>query len=219
MKDLIIFGQGQLAELADFYFREEAGRRVAAFTVDADYITGSTAYGRPVLPFEDIERHHPPDRYELFVAVSARKLNKVRRGKVDAGRAKGYAVAHYVSRRATLFGDFVAQENHFILEDNTIQPFARIGRNVTMWSGNHIGHHTQIAEDCFLTSHIVVSGAVRIGARCFIGVNATIRDNVTIGSDCVIGAGALVLSDLPDGTVVAPAATPSSPARHRDTIL
>ncbi len=78
---------------------------------------------------------------------------------------------------------------------------------MTLWSGNHIGHHSEIAEDCFIASHVVVSGGVTIGPRCFIGVNVTIRDHVKIGADCVIGAGALVLADIPDSSVISPGAT------------
>jgi hypothetical protein len=53
------------------------------------------------------------------------------------------------------------QENAFILEDNTIQPFVRIGPNVTLWSGNHIGHHSTVEDHVFIASHVVVSGVCR----------------------------------------------------------
>ena len=199
MKDFVGFGTGPIAELAAFDPREDAGRRVAAFTVDAAYRQHETWPDRPLVAFEEVERRYPPDAFDLFVAVSYTGLNKLRRARADAAEAKGYTLAHYVSSHATRFATFAAQPNQFILEDNTIQPFARIGRNVTLWSGNHIGHHSEIAEDVFIASHVVVSGGVRIGPRCFIGVNVTIRDHVTIGADCVLGAGALVLRDIPAG--------------------
>ncbi len=207
MKDLVIFGDGPTAELANLYFREDAGRKVVGFTVDAGFRHADDFASLPLVDFEEVERHFPPERCELFIAISYARLNQVRRAKLDAAVVKGFAIAHYVSSRASRFSTFVPAENQFILEDNTIQPFARIGRNVTLWSGNHIGHHSEIAEDVFIASHAVVSGNVRIGPRCFIGVNATIRDAVMIGADCVIGAGALVLQDLPAGSVVSPGPT------------
>ncbi len=207
MKPLIIFGTGPIAELADLYFREDAGRTVVGFAVDGAYREADGFLDRPLVAFEEVERHFPPADHDLFVALAYTQINKLRRARVDAGAAKGYAIAHYVSSRATRFSTFVAAENQFILEDNTIQPFARIGRNVTLWSGNHIGHHSEIAEDCFIASHVVVSGGVTIGPRSFIGVNVTIRDHVRIGADCVIGAGALVLADVPDGSVMSPGGT------------
>ncbi len=66
------------------------------------------------------------------------------------------------------------------------QPFVSIGNNVTLWSGNHIGHHSTTIT-VFLTSLIVVSGGVVIEEQSFIGVNATLRDHITIGSRCVVG--------------------------------
>jgi len=207
VKDIVIFGTGPIAELADFYFREDAGRRVAGFTVDAAFCQDSTFLGRDLVAFEDVEHRFSPADFDLFVALAYTGLNKLRRARVDAAAAKGYGIAHYVSTKATTFSTFVPDVNQFILEDNTVQPFVRIGRNVTLWSGNHIGHHSEIAEDCFIASHVVVSGGVTIGPRSFIGVNVTIRDHVKIGADCVIGAGALVLNDIPDFSVLSPGAT------------
>ena len=90
-----------------------------------------------------------------------------------------------------------------ILEDNTIQPFVTIGHNVTLWSGNHIGHHSLVKDHSFIASHVVISGGVEIGEQCFIGVNATIRDHITIGERSVIGAGTLILSDVePEGVYI-----------------
>jgi acetyltransferase-like isoleucine patch superfamily enzyme len=66
---------------------------------------------------------------------------------------------------------------------------------VTLWSGNHIGHHSTIHDHCFLASHVVVSGGVEIGEQCFLGVNVTLRDHIRIGPRCVLGAGALLLQD------------------------
>ena len=53
----------------------------------------------------------------------------------------------------------------------------------------------QIGDNCFISSHVVISGRVRIGEACFIGVNAMLRDHIQVGDRCVIGAGALLLED------------------------
>lgn len=154
----------------------------------------------PVVAFEDLEVHFAPGDHLVFVALSYSKINRLRAAKAADAKAKGYALASYVSSRATVLTQEPIGENAFILEDNTIQPFSKIGRNVTLWSGNHIGHHSVIGDHCFIASHIVISGGVSVGEFCFIGVNATVRDHVTIGAGCVIGAGALIMADTePDG--------------------
>jgi sugar O-acyltransferase (sialic acid O-acetyltransferase NeuD family) len=204
MRQIVIFGTGEIAELADFYFTNDSPHEVAGFTVDAAFLKQGEFRGRPVVAFEHVATEFPPDRFGCFVALSYARVNALRAEKVAAARAKGYRIATYVSSRATIFSGFEPKENCFILEDNTIQPFASIGANVTLWSGNHIGHHSVIEDDVFLASHVVVSGGVRIGQGSFVGVNVTIRDHVAIGKQCVLGAGALVLEDQPDFSVVAP---------------
>jgi sugar O-acyltransferase (sialic acid O-acetyltransferase NeuD family) len=205
--EIVVFGVGQIAELADFYFGLDGPYRVAAFTVDGAFVEEPTFHGKPVVPFEEVATAFPPGRYGCFVAVSYTKLNAVRAEKVAAARALGYWLGSYVSPRATIFRGFMPGDNAFILEDNTIQPFATVGHNVTLWSGNHIGHHARIDDDCFIASHVVVSGNVRIGAGSFVGVNVTIRDGVHIGQRCVLGAGSLILADAPDESVFSPGAT------------
>jgi sugar O-acyltransferase (sialic acid O-acetyltransferase NeuD family) len=219
MKKLLIFGAGDIGELAHWYFTHDAKRDIAAFTVDAAFVREDRFAGMPVVPFESVHDAFPPDSHDLFVAVSYAKLNTLRRDKYLEGKRRGYGIATYVSSHATVLNDGRIGENCFILEDNTIQPFAAIGNNVTLWSGNHIGHHSTIADHCFITSHVVVSGGVRIGERSFVGVNATIRDHVAIGAGCVIGAGSLILKDAPDDSVHSAAGTemarvPASRLRH-----
>jgi sugar O-acyltransferase (sialic acid O-acetyltransferase NeuD family) len=209
-QQIIVFGAGEIAELADFYFTHDSDYQVAGFTVDGAYLKQDEFRGRPLVAFEQVAERFPPSAYGFFVAVSYAKLNAVRAEKVAAARAKGYRLVSYLSSRATVFPGFEPKENCFILEDNTVQPFASVGANVTLWSGNHIGHHSIIEDDVFLASQVVVSGGVRIGQASFVGVNVTIRDHVAIGKQCVLGAGALVLEDQPDFSVVAPRGTERS---------
>lgn len=202
MKPLVIFGLGEAAEVAHFYFGTDQQRKVAAFTVDKEYINGGDFCAAPVVPFESVEAHYSPHDYDFFVATGYAKLNRLREEKCAAAKAKGYALASYVSSKATTWPGLTIGENCFILEDNTIQPFVQIGNNVFLWSGNHIGHHARIGDNTFIASHAVVSGGVIIGRNCFIGVNATLRDHIEVGEACVIGAGAVVTKDLPDKSVL-----------------
>jgi sugar O-acyltransferase (sialic acid O-acetyltransferase NeuD family) len=140
----------------------------------------------------------------MFVALSYARVNAIRAEKYAAARASGYRLASYVSSHCTYLSHTPPGDNCFILEDNTIQPFVTIGNNVTLWSGNHIGHDSVIEDHCFVSSHVVVSGHVRIGERSFIGVNATIRNSVTIAPQSLVGAGALIMKNTkPKGVYLA----------------
>ncbi|MDB5451712.1 MAG: Acyltransferase [Caulobacteraceae bacterium] len=210
MRDVVIFGAGQVAETVHWYLAEEAGRNVVAFTVDAAYRDKDAVLGVPLVDFETLTQTHPPDRCEMFVAISYLGLNKVRAAKAAEAEAKGYTLISHASPRAMVWPGLELAPNTIIMEANVIQPFVGIGRNVILWSGNHVGHHTTIEDDCFIASHAVISGNCRIGQGSFIGVNATLRDNITVGARNVIGAGALILADTPDNGVFMGQATEMS---------
>jgi sugar O-acyltransferase (sialic acid O-acetyltransferase NeuD family) len=209
-KGLVIFGAGDIAQLAHRYFSTDSDYEVVGFTVDAAFLQTTEFCGLPVVPFEEVADRFPAESFDLFVALSYSRLNAVRKDKFLAAKAKGYRLPSYISSAATVLNDGAIGENCFIFEDNTIQPFVRIGNNVTLWSGNHIGHHSTIGDHSFLASHVVVSGGVSIGEQCFIGVNATLRDHIRIGDRCVIGAGALLLADAQAEGVYIGAATERS---------
>lgn len=192
MKKIIIFGLSEIAEIAHFYFKHDSCYMVEAFTVDKAYLNKQTFCHLPVVPFETLENHYPPSEFDLFIAVSYAQANQVRAAKFNQAIKKGYQLVSYVSSKATIWPDLSIGQNCFILEDNTIQPFVKIGDNVTLWSGNHIGHHAVINPHCFISSHVVISGGVHIGKNCFLGVNSTFHDHITIGDGCIIGAGAVV---------------------------
>ena len=207
MAKLIIFGAGDIARLAHYYFTRDSEHQVIAFTVDQKYRQGETFLDLPLVSFEEVTNSYPPDECKMFVALSYARMNRLREEKYHAAKEKGYELVSYVSSRCSFLTDHPVGDNCFILEDNTIQPFVRIGNNVTLWSGNHIGHDATIEDHCFLASHIVVSGYVRIGNNCFIGVNATLRNSITIAPETLIGAGAVIMKDtVPKGVYLPPRA-------------
>jgi len=199
-KPIVIFGAGDIAEVAHYYFKNDSGREVVAFTVDQEFLDKKKLSGLPVVPFEKILDIYPPADFDVFIAISYTKLNAVRMEKFNTVKKLGYETASYISSAATILNNDQIGENCFILEDNTIQPFSRIGNNVTLWSGNHIGHHATIHDHTFVSSHVVISGGVTVGQQCFLGVNCTVRDHVNVGDRSILGAGALLLSDAePEG--------------------
>jgi sugar O-acyltransferase (sialic acid O-acetyltransferase NeuD family) len=204
MARLIVFGAGDQARLAHFYFRTDSPHEVAAFVVDAAYKTADTFDGLPLVAFEEVTQRYPPSEFDAFVALGYSQMNRLRAAKYDAMKAAGYRCVSYVSSRCTYLATSPPGDNCLILEDNTVQPFVTIGNDVTLWSGNHIGHDSVIEDHCFVTSHVVVSGHVRVGERSFLGVNATVRNAITIASGTLIAAGAVVMkSTRPNGVYYA----------------
>src|SRR3569833_966155 len=92
-KRLVIFGSGDIAQLAHFYFSTDSEYEVVAFTVDANYIQKPTFCDLPVVAFGDAANHYTPASHDLFVALSYSKLNAVRKEKYLAAKALGYHMA------------------------------------------------------------------------------------------------------------------------------
>jgi sugar O-acyltransferase (sialic acid O-acetyltransferase NeuD family) len=204
MAKLVIFGAGDIARLAHHYFTHDSPHEVAAFVVDRAFRQGDAFQGLPLVDAEDVTDRFPPSDYDMFVAMSYAKMNAVRAEKYATMKAAGYRLVSYVSSRCSYLSQTPPGDNCFILEDNTVQPFVTIGNNVTLWSGNHIGHDVTIEDHCFITSHVVVSGWVRIGTRSFIGVNATLRNSITIAAETLIGAGAIIMKNTKPKQVYMP---------------
>ena len=200
-KSLVIFGTAEMASLAKYYFNNDSNYKVVAFTIDDDYFETNIIEGLPVVPWSQVEKKYPPDNYDMHVALSYVKLNKLRQEKYEQAREANYNLASYVCSKSAIWPDLNIGDNCFILENQTIQPTCIIGNNVMLWSGNHIGHGTEIGDHTYLASHVVLSGHSKIGMRCFFGVNATLRDFLTIGDDCFIAMDASISRDMEAGSV------------------
>ncbi|QXW17946.1 acetyltransferase [Comamonas aquatica] len=189
---LVIFGVGETAHLAYEYFTHDSSYEVSAFAVDVDYLKDNEFCGLPVVDISSVNQKFPSEMYKGFVAFSSGKLNRNRINMVSRAEALGYELVSYISSKAFVWHNVEIGGNCFILENNTLQPFTKIGKNVVLWSGNHIGHRSVIHDNCFISSHCVISGFCEIGDSTFLGVNCTIEDGVVIAADNFIGSGAII---------------------------
>lgn len=220
-RSLIVFGIGELAQLAAYYFKQDAGREVEAFVLDDALVSERSFDSRPVVALSELTGLFPSAEFDAFVAIGYRRLNEARAEKCAQLRGLGYRLASYVSSRSIVWPDLKLGDNCFIMEGNTIQPFVQIGNGVIVWCDNLISHHVVVGDNAFITSHVVVSGGVHIGERTFLGVNATIKEKVRIGSGVIVGAGALILrdADADSGYLEHPTAAASAPASRLQALL
>lgn len=204
MEKVVLFGTGEIGELAHYYFTHDADCpfEVAAFTCDAAYRENDTFLGLPLVDFETVQEQYPPSEYKMHVALSYAKLNLNRKTKYLEAKAKSYDLVSYVCSSSVTWPDLAIGDNCFILENQTVQPTVRIGNNVMIWSGNHLGHACTIRDHAYISSHCCISGHAVIGERCFLGVNCTIKDFTTLGTAVFVAMGAAVTRDIPDDGVV-----------------
>ncbi len=201
-KEIIIFGVGKIADVIQFYMREDSGLPVTAFTVDEKYISATEFNGLPVVPFEKIQETYPPDKYSMFIAIGYHNLNAVREQKMKEAEAMGYEIISYIHPDSSAPKDMVYGKNCFVMNNVCIHPRVKLGDDVFVWSGVMIGHHSKIGNHNWLTSATNISGNVTIGNNCFFAVNSTVGHSVTIGNEVFAGANVLIIKSVNDGGVV-----------------
>lgn len=203
-KEIVIFGKGLYAEIIHQYFTDDSEYKIVAFTLDDDYIEENTYLNLPIVPFSKIKDLYPPERYYMHIGLSYTDLNHLRESRYYKAKELGYILPTYISSKATVLTKYPIGDNCFVFENNTIQPFVKIGNNIILWSGNHIGHHSIIEDHNFISSHVVISGQCNIKSNCFIGVNSTIAHGVTIEKENLIGAGSYIPKNTDPKSVYVP---------------
>lgn len=196
MSKVVIFGAGKIADEAYFYLTNDSPHEIVAFTVDGAYLSEREKLGLPVVAFEEVQEKYPADDYQMFVAVGYQDLNRFRAQKYAEAKAKGYQLVSYVSSRASNFAQVEIGDNCFVLEFAVIQPCSKVGNDVFIWSGNHVGHHASVGDHCYIAGNVVISGNTVIEPYCFIGVSATLGHEITIGTESIIGAGSLITKSV-----------------------
>jgi sugar O-acyltransferase (sialic acid O-acetyltransferase NeuD family) len=193
MAKVVIFGSGDIASLAHFYLKNDSPHEVVAFAVDEQAGPSVSNFeDLPVIHFDELDRQFPPQEVACFAPMSHHGMNRDRHLIYERIKARGYQLISYISSRTTFYPGLSIGDNCFILENNTIQPFAKIGSNVVIWSGNHIGHHAEIGDHVFIASHVVLPAHCIVEPHCFFGVNATVRNGVRIAEGTLVGMAAVV---------------------------
>lgn len=210
-RDIVIFGAAKFSSLAWYCIGHDSSYRPVAFCVDAAYIRSPFHEGLPVVPFETLERTHPPESVSILIALGYLHINGLRRARFEQAKARGYDTITYVSSRSGVWPNLSIGENSMVYEGAIVEPFSSIGRNVIVRSGVHIAHHCRIEDHVFVAAGVTLGGSVRIGEQAFVGVGAVIRDGIRIAPRSFVGAGAVVTKDTePDGVYV------GNPARKTD---
>ena len=199
MSNLIVFGTGQMAEAVAVYLERESDHHIVGYTIDTAFRNGQTTFrGKPVYDWEALEDHFRPENGLLFGPISYRELNKFRKARFLDGKTLGYSFLTFVHPASHVYTDDIGV-NCLILEQNVVQPLAKVGDNVMMWSNNHIGHHTVIGDHCFVTSQVGIAGNCRIGDACFFAGKSGVIDKLQIGDECIVGPDTTVMTDLASG--------------------
>jgi len=205
MDKIIVFGAGKIAEVVHALLASDPAYSVSGFTCDREFMTSREHCGLPVVAFDEVATHFPPSAFRMLVAIGYQDLNLVRAQRCQQARDQGYKLISWISPRAHVPRGCVVGTNCVVMDGASLQPLARLGDDVFVWSGAVVGHHASIGDHCWVASNCTISSSAVIEPHCFLGVNAAIGHGVTIGARSIIGAGTvLTRSTAADGVYVAP---------------
>lgn len=81
----------------------------------------------------------------------------------------------------------------------------RVGDDVLIMTGAHVGHDAQIGDRVILVNHVAIAGHCQIGDDVIVGGLSGVHQWVRIGKGAIIGAVTMVAQDvIPYGLVQAP---------------
>jgi hypothetical protein len=69
MARLVIFGAGDIARLAHYYFTRDSEHEVVAFTVDEQYRRAMPSLICRLLSFEEVLRSYSPGEPKMFIGA------------------------------------------------------------------------------------------------------------------------------------------------------
>lgn len=190
--ELVIVGAGKQAELINEYLTPNYSP--IHYAVEHEYIHDGAEDLDEWLA-DGVERR-------FYVAVTFSGLNTLRARLFQKCRAAGWFPISYVHPSCVIGGGGSIGRGVFACPLNNIDPVVNIGNNVYFHSSNHIGHHSTIHDNVFVSSGVTISGMCDIGENTFIGVNACVAHGVKIGARCIIGAGTYIRHDVPDDSIV-----------------
>jgi sugar O-acyltransferase (sialic acid O-acetyltransferase NeuD family) len=195
MSKVVLFGTGRGADVAYRFLTRDSEHEICGFAVDRRHLDRERFHELPVVAFEDVERHFPPDEFKMLILLGYQRMNAFRASKYQEAKQKGYSFISYANSNFYRAEDLSIGENCFILDNQSISLDVKIGNNVVMWSSNHVGDLTVIEDHVWLASHVTIAAEVVVRPYCFLGIGATVGNKVTLAERTFVGADALVVSD------------------------
>lgn len=204
-KELVVFGEGKIAEVVTYYFERDSEYSIAGYICDDLYLKSDSFLGKPLVGLSKTSELYPASQYEVFVAVGYQGINQLRTSKYEYFKHHGYSFASYVS--PFVKGNFSIGKNSIIMDHAMIQPCVSLGNNVFVWGGSMIGHHATVEDHCWLTGGCMIGGGAKIGKSTFVGLGTVVGHEVQVGEKCMLGACTLTTKSIGNGAVLITAPT------------
>lgn len=189
MKDFIIYGAGDFADIVRYYIEKDLKCNVACYTVESKFIEQEEKGGLPVVPFEKLEMRFKPCDYFVAIGIVGRGMFQVRALAYNAIKEKGYEMPNIIHSTASNCAETIGDAN-IIMDNSVIGPMCRIGCGNIIWPCVSIAHQNVVGDFNQFAGCSSSVGMIEIGSHCFIGNNCTL--NAKIADYTFVGAGTYI---------------------------
>lgn len=138
-----------------------------------------------------------------FIGLGSSRDTGPRRRLYERARQEGFSLVPAIHPRAVLAASARLGQGPTVLANAVINAEARVGDNVIVNTGAIVEHDCIIGDHVHIATGAKLGGGVQVGEGAHLGLGATVRQGIRVGCGAVVGAGAVVVSDVPDGVVVA----------------
>ncbi|WP_317931650.1 DapH/DapD/GlmU-related protein [Halioxenophilus sp. WMMB6] len=197
---LVIYGNGAMAATYASYL--QSSYEVVAYTVEDSCCHSNTFCNLPLVAFEALADHYPPQQHRLIVAVGYREMNDLRANISQRAWAMGFQPAQFIAPDLWLHTGVSIGQNSVVFDHCSIHCNSRVGDNTFIASGVHIGHDCNIGDNVWINSGVAIAGGVTVGDNCFFGVNASVAHGVVLAPGTFVGANTLVTRNTQANQVV-----------------
>jgi sugar O-acyltransferase (sialic acid O-acetyltransferase NeuD family) len=207
--ELWIFGAGDLARLAKFFFEKELDKPVSGFIVDEEHLAGVPRDLGQVVTWQEYLERVPRGRGVVFPAIGYRSM-RAREAVFDRLEKSQQKICNLVCQSAKVASDVELGVGVFVMPGVVIEPGVVVGSNNVLWSNSTVCHDSMVGEHNFIAANAVIGGRAHIGSRCFFGFSSVVGQDVRVCSDVLLGATAFL-----KGSVEGPGVYLGSPAIKR----
>jgi len=202
MKPVIVFGTTVIAKMLFYDSTDNSDFQIAAFSADAEYVSGESFLGIPLVAFDQVEHFYPPNDYDMIAAVAGSSDMRGHASYYLRAKEEGYTIRNYISPRAFVTPGTKLGENSLVFPFVYIGPEAEIAENVIIRQNAYLGHNIEVGAHSFIGVGCQIGGGCKVGPFSYLAIGSTVSDHVVLGRETLVGAGSVVIHDTAAFTTV-----------------
>jgi len=195
----VVYGASQGGRSVVECLKAMGGYEVVAFLDDDPDRTGTTFYGLPVWPADELENLHRKDIRALATHIASREFRLEIR---DRSKEAGVCMINVIHPSAVVADSVRMGVGNLIKAGAVLDTDVRLGDCCIIDNGVIIPHHNRIGNGCHLAPGVRMGGDCDIHDCTLVGVGATISGRIQVGSNVVVAPGACVVRNVPADVVV-----------------